>query len=166
MQVGLCVHHTVGPECAHVSRSRPPAVSKASGLISFETLLPGCSTSCMPSYTAKYTPKLGQSLTRVTAVPLHSPACCAYSGVPFSQPTSQSVIFHFTQYLEVWGVEPVVLHHTPWLESTGVINPSLSESDRDFMSVIFAVHQGRPTSAGVNCHLATAMAGGQALGQE
>jgi hypothetical protein len=92
MHVGLCAHH-VGPECVHVNWLCPPAVSKASGLISFEALLPGCSTSCMPSYTAKYTPKLGQSLTRVTAVPLHSPACCAYLGVPLSviQSIRQSV---------------------------------------------------------------------------
>lgn len=51
-----------------------PAVSSARGLISPDALLPGCSTSCIPSYTAKYTPKLGQSLTRVTAVPRHRPA--------------------------------------------------------------------------------------------
>jgi len=28
--------------------------------------------------------------------------------------------FHFMFYLSVWGVEPVVIHQTSWLESTGV----------------------------------------------
>ncbi len=124
MHVGLCAHH-VDPERVHVSRSCPPAVSKARGLISFVALLPGCSTSCMPSYTAKYTPKLGQSLTRVTAVPLHSPACCTYSGVPLPINQSDS---HSIQYPVVWGVEPVVTDQTSWLENTGVIIQSVSQT--------------------------------------
>ena len=28
---------------------------------------------------------------------------------------------HLTCYLTVWGVEPVVTHHTFWLESAGVV---------------------------------------------
>lgn len=51
-----------------------PAVRRASGWMTLLCLLPGDSTSCMPSYTAKYTPKLGQSRTSVTADPRQRPA--------------------------------------------------------------------------------------------
>ena len=34
-------------------------------------------------------------------------------------------LVHFISYLAVRGVEPVVTHQTSWLESTGVVGPSL-----------------------------------------
>ena len=35
-------------------------------------------------------------------------------------PAKEGMHSLFISYLTVWGVEPVVTHQTPWLESTGV----------------------------------------------
>jgi len=37
-------------------------------------------------------------------------------------------LFHFILYLTLWGVEPLVTHHTSWLESTGANPVKLLES--------------------------------------
>jgi len=63
----------------------------------------------------------------------------------------ESFSFHFMLGLTVWGVEPVVTHQTPWLESTGVCGgkPSWVLFEKESMAQLKA----RDFETGQWCHI-------------